>query len=284
MSELLVPAGFGTDARSVRVSAMMRDKNNMSRRPLTPYERKNLDEGENNPFYIYNVSPVHEWARPQGQLGVIFIPKRPWKALVSAPHIIKGAIVRWVPKGLTIEPFIEGGREIVEDICGCGQTADGRHPSSNLTRFGVFFTEKPFEADDLPAPKRAQLGKANKTDAATLMAEYLIPKHDQKKLLDDANGKLLIALQDRILEADNWANSQQTRLYIGEIHRDSLLALNTLTGRKETRPWAGVMTGETLQACDFCGNMNKPGLAKCPNCKEILNVEAYNKLKAAVGA
>ena len=32
--------------------------------------------------------------------------------------------------------------------------------------------------------------------------------------------------------------------------------------------------------CKFCGEPIKPNLAKCPNCKEIVNKELYEKLTA----
>lgn len=272
---------LGTLTGHSKVDSKMQSLNDRKRRPLTPFERRLLDTEEEAPFYIYNVSPIHEWARPQGQLGTITIPKRDWKAVVSEPVVIKGAVVRWVNKGLMTEPFIEGGDDIVKDICGCGDTADGRHPNSNLLRFGVFYTVRPFDVANLPLHKRESIEEAdNKVTKDQLLQQLLTPKHEQKSLIAEATAKLMNALQDRILEADNWHSNAATRNYIGSIHRDSLLAFNTISGKKETRPWAGVMTGETLEACEFCGTMVRPGLLKCPNCLEVLNQEAYDKAKA----
>ena len=59
-----------------RVQEVMAAHNKRGRRPLTPFEAKQLAEGEFNPIYIYNVSPIHRWQRPQGQLGTIVIPCR----------------------------------------------------------------------------------------------------------------------------------------------------------------------------------------------------------------
>lgn len=287
MAELLTSVSFGTEAAgNDRVQSAMQDKNRAKRRPLTPFERQTIESGEINPIYIYNVSPIHEWARPQGQLGTVVIPKRGWKDTISSPRVIKGAIVRWVSKGLSIEPFIEGGQEVAEDVCGCSPRYDGTHPNSNLTRYGVFMTHKPFDVEFLPDAKRKALSAApTAAKAKELKEEWIAPAHEQKQLISEATTKLIEELQFTILTADNWHQSgPQQRQFIGEWHRLNLRAFNEITGRKESRPWSTILMGENMMACGFCGNMGKPGLAKCPNCKEILNVEAYNKLKLEIGA
>jgi hypothetical protein len=47
-------------------------------------------------------------------------------------------------------------------------------------------------------------------------------------------------------------------------------------------PWIGRATSNTSHNvdCSFCGEPIKPNLAKCPNCKEIVNKELYAKLTA----
>jgi hypothetical protein len=285
MPDLLVPAGFGTEAMATPVQNVMRDRNSAKRRPLTPYEKRQLDDGALNPIYLYNVSPIHEWSRPQGQLGVIIIQKREWKAVVSLPRTIPGAIVRWVQKGLMVDPFIEGGMDIAIDVCGSGPGMDGTHPNANLTRYGVFISEKAFEQDHLPIQRRAQLSKlTNKTAIDQMLSEWLVPKPEQKRILAEANEKLLMSLQERILEADNWhQGGPEQRKFIGPWHRENLRAFNEITGRKESRPWSTITMGETLVACEVCGTMVKPGLLKCPNCLEILDVAGYKKRQAELG-
>jgi hypothetical protein len=203
--------------------------------------------------------------------------------VVSIPFPIKGATVRWFKSGLGLDqPFIEGGLQVAQDVCGISPGVES-HPSSRLTNYGVFITMRPFEVEHLPEQKRMKLAQADRTAASQLLLEYLIPKHEQKELVTEATGKLLGDLQSRILEADNWhMGGAEQRRYIGQWHRDCLKAFNQITGKKETRPWASIMIEETLEACIFCGNMNKPNLALCPGCKQVINKRLYDQLREEI--
>jgi hypothetical protein len=248
-----------------------------------PYEAQQLADGELNMVYIYNVSPIHKWEKPQGQLGTIVIPPRDWDKPVSIPFPIKGAIVRWHNNGLgRQQPFIEGGMDIAMDVCGISDGVES-HPSAQLTNFGVFISKRPFDPEYLPELRRKQLAHASKTEAERLLLEYLVPKHEQKKMIAEATAKLLGDLQSRIREADDWyMGDPQQRRYIGPWHRECLRAFNHITGKKETRPWASIMIEETLEACGFCGTMIKPNLIVCPNCKNVLNPAAYEQMKEEI--
>jgi hypothetical protein len=285
MPELLTPGQFGTDAQATPVSQEMVRRNRTGRRPLTPFERKNIEEGRLNPIYLYNVSPIHEWPRPQGQLGTITIPKRKWNEQVSVPALIPGVIVRWVRKGITSEePFIEGGMDIAEDICGCSPRYDITHPNSNLTRYGVFISTRPFDVEYLPDEKRRKLGAASKVAGEQLLQEFLVPQHKQKEMIAEATVKLVDELQARILEADNWyQGSPEQRRYISQLHRDCLRAFNEITNKKESRPWATITMGDTMETCKWCGNVQKPGLPLCANCKNIINKAAHDAVKKEMG-
>jgi hypothetical protein len=284
MPELLTTGQFGTTAQNDRVQAVMAAHNRKGRRPLTPYEAQQLSDGDLNPIYLYNVSPIHKWEKFQGQLGTIVINPRDWKAQVSVPAVIKGAIVRWVKSGLGMDqPFIEGGMEVAQDICGVAGGVE-IHASAKLTNYGVFISRKPFDAEYLPEAKRRTLNQADKATAPRLLEEYLVPKHEQKKLIQEATEKLLGDLQSRILEADNWHMAGgNERKFIGAWHRECLKAFNHITGRKESKPWASIMVEDQLESCPFCGQMNKPNLAKCPKCLEIINPAAYAALKKEMG-
>lgn len=287
-AEVLRPGdfGMGEQSRNDRVSQVMRSKNRSGRRPLTPFERKQIEDGEQNPYYIYNVSPIHEWHRPQGQLGTIHIPKRKWGETISIPAVIRGVVVRWVKKSLQAEdPFIEGGLEIAMDICGVSERGDVTHPNSNLTKYGVVISDKPFDVEYLPEGKRRQIATASSdNESRKFIAEFLCPKSKQKEIIAEANQKLLAALQERILEADNWHNGgPEARKFIHPFHRECLRAFIEITGRKETRPWAEISMGETLESCPFCTTQVKPGTAKCPTCHEIINNAAYEQLKKDLG-
>jgi hypothetical protein len=262
-----------------RVQAVMAAHNKRGRRPLTPFEAKQLAEGEINPIYIYNVSPIHRWPRPQGQLGTIVIPSRKWTEPVSFPVAIKGAIVRWYKSGLGSEqPFIEGGQEIVEDICGFGPSYGARHQNSDLSAYGVFISDKPFDEVFLSEPKQVLLRSAHAKEREQLLKEFLVPKPEQQKLIHTAQQKLLSVLQQRILEADNWymgGSASRKFLEHCDWNRECLKAFNHITGKKESKPWAEVMIDEALESCVFCGNMNKPNLIVCPNCKNTLDPVAF---------
>ena len=265
-----------------RVQEVMAAHNKRGRRPLTPFEAKQLAEGEFNPIYIYNVSPIHRWQRPQGQLGTIVIPCRKWTDPVSFPVPIKGAIVRWYKSGLGSEqPFIEGGQEIVEDICGFGPSYGARHQNSDLSAYGVFISPKPFDTPFLPEAKQALLRAASEKEREHLLKEFLVPKSEQKELIHEATQKLISVLQGRILEADNWhMGGSNTRPFIGDWSRLCLKAFNHITGKKESKPWAEVMVDEALESCVYCGNSNKPNLPVCPNCKNVLDQDAFDAIKA----
>ena len=286
MPELLTPGQFGTEAQATSVQKVMAAHNKRGRRPLTPFEAKQLSDGEENPVYIYNTSPIHRWSRPQGQLGTIVISPRKWDAVVSDPAIVKGAVVRWYKSGLGAEqPFIEGGLEIAQDVCGMtgGPSTEVTHLNTNLERYGVFLSAKPFEAEHLPESKRRRLAQADKDAGRKLLEEYLVPKLEQKRLISEAQQHLIVDLQSRILEADNWhMGGIEQRKFIGAWHRDCLKAFNYITGKKESRPWASIILDDALEACIFCGNMNKQGLPKCPNCHEIINQAAYERLKEEI--
>ena len=285
MPELLISGQFGTEAQATRVNELMQSNNKRGRRPLTPFEAKQLADGEMNPIYIYNISPIHRWARPQGQLGTVVIQPRAWDRAYSDPFPIKGAIVRWYKTGLGADqPFIEGGMELAQDVCGLGPLADGKHPNSNLSNYGVFVSMKPFDPEFLPEGKRRMLAAASGKEGEKLLEEFLCHKSEKKRLILDAQAKLLEDLQIRILEADNWhMGGAEARKFIGPWHRECLRAFNNITGKKESRPWASIIVDDALIACEFCGNSNKPGLAKCPKCMEIIDMQAYNELKARIG-
>jgi hypothetical protein len=281
MPDMLVSSPLNTPVQTGpvndRVQQVMAAHNKRGRRPLTPFEAKQLADGELNPLYIYNVSPIHIWQRPQGQLGTIVIPKRRWEAAVSIPVPIKGAIVRWYKSGLGAEqPFIEGGEQIVEDVCGFGPSYGSRHENSNLSNYGVFTSPKPFDEVYLPQGKQDFLRAASDRERMRLLEDFLVPKSEQREMVTEATQKLLADLQLRILEADNWyMGGAEMQKFISPWHRDCLKAFNHITGKKEAKPWAGIVLEETLESCVFCGHMNKPNLIVCPNCKNTLDPAAF---------
>lgn len=220
--------------------------------PMSSFERKAIEEGSKHPFYIYSVNPVHEWPIQHGQLGTIHIHKCEPGKKVSKPASIPGVVGRQFDKGLgKKEWFLEEGIDIVEDILGCSTKYLPPTQSNNLTNFGVFYTEVPFE-DIAPS--------------------------EQKVLIAAATEKMIHQLQMRILEADRF-HSEGHGNWIAQIHRDSLYFLNELTGSKEERPWAPIRVTAGKVECQECGHMNKPHVKICYNCKSPLETPKPKKGK-----
>jgi hypothetical protein len=244
-----------TSAPSDAVNQQMRKLNKGRTQPLTRFQQKQISEAK--PVYIYNVSTIHKWERFQGQLGTVVIPKCDEGERVSKPYIVKGVIARWYDKGLgRKEAFLEEGLEVAEDIVGCSKEYPVENLNNNLMTFGVFITRKPFEE---------------------------LSQREQDRVLEEATEKYINKLRDIILQADGlYAGDDNSKKGIGSIHREALRAFNQIEGSKEDRPWAPVRHAAKSVDCPFCGISNKPHVAKCANCHEIINQELYDKLKKAV--
>lgn len=236
------------------VQSRMAQLNRTSSRALTKFERDAI--AKSSPIYIYNVSPIHHWDRPQGQLGTLRIHARKEGEVVSQPTVVPGVVTRRYDRGFgRREPFQESGMEVAMDVCGCHPEYPAESSANNLTNFGVFITEKPFE-DYKPA--------------------------EQNAFIDKASAKLVERLRTMILEADNWWQGVPAPVYkglIGDIHRKALAALNDLTGAKEDRPWAPVRGTKITEDCRFCGSAVKPGIVVCPTCSNVLDIERYEEMQ-----
>lgn len=243
--------GVKTSAQGA-VSSEMRRLNKSRFTPMNKFQRQISEQAK--PIYIYNVSPIHEWAKPQGQLGTVMIQKREKGQLVSKPYIVPGVVNRWYDKGLgRKELFQESGIDVAQDICGCSTEYPVENSNNNLMNFGVFITDRPFEE---------------------------LPKKKQEELLDAANERLRAKLAAIVLEADQyWAGPTQQKGWIAKIHREALTALNEMDGTKEDRPWAPIRHAEKKDDCKFCGSAIKPGVVVCPNCRNVLDEERYAKMQ-----
>jgi len=200
--------------------------------------------------YIYNVSTIHEWVKPQGQLGTVIIQKCEKGKRVSKPYVLNGIINRWYDKGLgRKEIFQESGIEIAEDICCCSKEFPSENANNNLTNFGVFITERPLDE---------------------------LPRKEQDELIEAAREKMLKKLQDMILEADLFHQGGNQK-WVGQIHRDALQAFNEITGAKEERPWAPIRYVAQSEDCKFCGSKVKAGVVVCPTCRNVLDEKEYEK-------
>lgn len=238
--------------RSREVTAELSRLNRSRAEPLSKFQLKQIADAK--PIYIYNVSTIYQWDRFQGQLGTVRIPKCEVGEKLSKPYVMKGVITRWYDQGFgRKKAFMESGMEVAEDICGCSKEYPVESPNNNLTNFGVFITEKPFEE---------------------------LSQREQDRLLSAANAKLMERLRNNILEADRFHVVPTQRSWIGEMHIASLVALNEIEGTKETRPWAPMRGAEKTEDCKFCGAKVKPGFPVCTSCHHILDQEKYDKMQA----
>lgn len=235
-------------------------QNVMTKVKLSPFEERELARGAANPYYIYNVSMIHEWPRYQGQFGTVMIQKAPWNfegpliERVSAPYIVPGAVCRTYDAGdRKQKPFIEGGLEVVEDIIQCSEKYPPQDANSNLTNYGVFFTSESF-------------GK--------------LKAKEQESHFDAAFAKFEVKCRKLVQVADQLqAGDPKQRAFIMPIHLDALKVISELDGEELKRDWAPTSSGKKYKTCQFCGTRNTPASVMCVNCKEITDKAGYEKLK-----
>jgi hypothetical protein len=241
--------GFGKLAGENRVAGV---------RPLRKADRRMLEEETGQQIFIYNVSPVWQWSRPLLRHGNVLIPKRGKPpAKVSLPLIIPGAVVGSYDAGNRFrQQFVEDGISVAEDILCCSKEMPGL-PQNDLTGYGCFY---------LVGVKFEDLGQG-----------------EQDKILFEANTKHEEKCRQKVLEADQLADNEKTRPWITEVYRLCALFLAEERGDKDAanRRWVS-KRGRTspVEECKWCGTENKIGLVICPNCKNVLDEERYEKLRA----
>jgi hypothetical protein len=139
---------------------------------------------EGTTCYIYNVSPIFAWERRLNNFGIFRIPKAPsvgslildhktrkqrkatpediaGEYRLSEPLIINHSYVRTFAGEGKLQPYIEFGEDIAEDICGCSKLYPaGLNFQKDLTQKGVFIVYgKPFE-ECTPEEQETLLAKA----------------------------------------------------------------------------------------------------------------------------
>jgi hypothetical protein len=253
--EVGVGSGFG-EASGIRVGNEIGSNRVAGVRPLRKSDRRLLESGEPS-IYIYNVSPIFQWNANSGGRSFGAILKRgPLPAKLSVPLVIPGAIVRDYDAGNRFRnTYTEMGIDIAEDILQCSKEMPGL-PQNDLTGYGCFYLiGKSFE--ELPEPEREKIYSEARA------------KHEEKCRL-------------RVLEGDQLADSEVTRRWITDVYRLCGIFLAEECGDKTMydRRWISKRGKSTPVAeCPFCGYEHKSGLARCPNCKEILDQELYDSLK-----
>jgi hypothetical protein len=203
---------------------------------------------ERTSVWIFNVGP---WSFNQslGSLGNFFIPGCPEGEPHSAGLKIKGIVQEPYPEGENQMKMLdaEEGKHIALQIIGIGPHLN---PRNALTRFGVFMS-------DSAHPTAIELSKAT----AELDKEY-------RRLVAEADTAYSAGpktLNDLLANGDG-------RHY---------MAARKIGRTAAQSPWLGNATQETnRQECSNCGEPYKLGIAECPKCGDILDMEKY-KLKLA---
>lgn len=245
----------GHDFQPVKGFQRMRSRGGIAVRPLDQLQRTAL-AGLKARRYIYNVSPIFAWKRRAGGQG-FFVPKRHDGERVSHALVVLPASVRYVVKGEGVaEPVITLAEEMVKDILGAYDNP--RKKGYDLREAGCFSTETPLEK---------------------------LPAEEREEILAEAEEKHRLFCAKKVLQADELWPDAKMKLNVIEIHRRCLLFLQSLdpTSHEWDRDWAarrGQKKAATVE-CKFCGYEVKPGLAKCPNCKEVLDAKLYAKLQAS---
>lgn len=221
-------------------------------RPLTKFEREALN-APIEAVYLYNISPIFKWQKDYPGLGIISLFPRRADQDYSDPITLAKRLVRTFDGGNRIQRLmVETPLEIVEDFLVCSPDFPGR-PENNLTKWGAFYTiGQPIE-------------KFNETE--------------RQDILDDAELKHRNKLHEMVASADALKNGPMHSL-IGETHKKAALYLNSVE-QMELPDWVARRAKlNPTEECPFCGFENKRGIAKCHNCKEVLDVALYAKLQA----
>lgn len=195
--------------------------------------------------YIFNVGP---WNHMQYVgAGAFNIPACPEGKAYSEPVILPGIFGHLYPNDeKTMRRIDEDGWKVAQDILGIGP---GLSPRNSLTRYGV-------SACKQWPPSKSEVAQAWE---ALRQGEFA----------------------DIIKEA-NSAAAQGEKAMEQTINERHFQVARILKKTKAECPWTERATANTSNNvdCKFCGDPIKPNLAKCPNCKEIINKELYEKLTA----
>lgn len=230
------------------IDALISQGNTRGVRGLSKSERRMLAQGGPD-IYIYNVSPIWEWHRPVPGRGEVIVQKCKQGEKVSAPLVVPNIVTRDFDRGSGVrQMYAEEGLDLAQDILGCSEEMPG-HPMNNLVGYGCFYiVGKKFE--DLPVS-------------------------EQQRILDEANDKHNQKCREKVLEADQLWSNPVSKGWLTDMYRLCAIHIG------EEREWVAKRgRSSPVQECPFCGWEVKRGIAKCTNCREILDKELYEKLKA----
>lgn len=108
--------------------------------------------------------------------------------------------------------------------------------------------------------------------------------YDNKKLIkakfqneiDEAEKKQLRWFEELVRMADDVFQRTQRHSSVNQLQRLAAKRLGI------SRPW-GLRTGDSENTCPFCKFEVPFGAVRCPNCREIINKDAYDKILKSLG-
>ena len=207
---------------------------------------------ESTRVYIFNVGP---WKQQQlmGSLGTYVIPACPAGKEYSAPVVIDGIVSELYPinEGEYKRMMSDGFEVAIQIIGGSSEFPELSKqlvPSNSLEKYGVFVSRT-------NPPSQAAVQKAK--------ARF---RGECNNLINEANSAL----------------AQGPKLAEETIREQHFIAARELGKTPAECPWLdrSVEVRERKE-CGFCGVMVAETVVKCPNCHEILDREAYNRMKGS---
>jgi len=243
--------GLGTFvAPKGAAGAVIERQRTLNSRTIPPELPTVKELSEKTQVYIFNVGP---WAHTQfmGSLGRFIIPACEEGKAYSKALIIPGIVSELYPETeRSMKREMSDGYEVALQIIGVGAHMA---PSNALTRYGVAVSRQ---------------WPPTKEEIAT--AFEALRKGELEALIREANTAMATGPQ-----ALEQVMGNSDRHYI---------AARLLKKTTAECPWlarTAVSNSQNID-CKFCGEPMKPNLAKCPNCKEIVNQALYEKLTAKV--
>ena len=201
---------------------------------------------EEKALFIFNVGP---WPHTVfSNYGRMYIPACPEGKEHSEALKIPGVPSMPYPDSeSSMKLHLEkgGGEYLAQQILGIGPHM---HPGNSLLRYGVFV------AKQWP-PTKEEIQKAK--DA--------LYKGELTSLVSEADQAA----------AEGPKASENT---IRDRHQTAARMLKLSVA---DHPWMGRFQGASMARteCKFCGEPMKAGLPKCPNCKEVVDQAAYDRMK-----
>lgn len=236
--------GAFVSPRSAAVDVQNRQRT-LNTRYVPPVMESVQKLSEQTQVYIFNVGP---WSHQQYVgAGHFYIPACEEGKQHSEPVIIPGIFSTLYPQDeKTMKRMDEDGYTVALDVVGIGP---GLAPNNALTRYGVAICRQwpPSKSEIAKAWEALRVGELN-------------------SLIAEAN-------------AAYSSGPQEAERTIRDRHHQAARMLKKTAAEC---PWMARNAANTSQnvECKFCGEPMKPNLAKCPNCKEIVDQALYDSLMA----